>query len=271
MRALLLGRLSRLGIDRGTARSAVRNIVRQRCERRSRGASSPVTARVLCISPVLFLRDEVVLAGLAKENEALIFGNAFGDVRFTGLLIEVGTGGQQDVLATGFSVGEHARDDDAPLVAGMRMNRAGEFAGHFEKGAMRAVRKIAFLRFPISDDITPERMRDYVQCIIRDSARHTTQPNYYIIEGAQSWTVSDQLMKKEIILQGAAWGHLHDFLIERELRDGRLLSIAGRHLKGGRVELTAARRRDLPHGPIATRLWQHIAEQAPTFSVMQCQ
>jgi hypothetical protein len=36
---------------------------------------------------------------------------------------------------------------------------------------------------------------------------------------------------------------LHDFLIERELRDERLLSIAGRHLQGGRIELTAARRR----------------------------
>ncbi len=124
-----------------------------------------------------------------------------------------------------------------------------------------------FLRFPISDHITPEQMRDYVQCIIRDSARHTTQPNFYIIEGAQSWTVGDQLMKKEIIVQGAAWGHLHDFLIEQELRDGRLISIAGRHFPGGRVELTAARRRDLPHGPIANRLWRHIEEQAAAFTV----
>jgi DNA-binding transcriptional LysR family regulator len=124
-----------------------------------------------------------------------------------------------------------------------------------------------FLRFPISDRITPEQLRDYVQCVIRDSARHSAQPNYYVVEGAQSWTVGDQLMKKEIILQGAAWGHLHDFLIERELRDGRLLSIAGKYLQGGRIELTAARRRDSPHGPIANRLWQHIAARAATFAV----
>jgi DNA-binding transcriptional LysR family regulator len=124
-----------------------------------------------------------------------------------------------------------------------------------------------FLRMPISEEITPEQMRGYVQCVIRDTARHGATPNFYIIEGAQSWTVGDQLMKKEIIVQGAAWGHLHDFLIERELRDGRLLSIAGRHLPGGRVELTAARRRDLPHGPVANRLWQHIAEKATTFKV----
>jgi DNA-binding transcriptional LysR family regulator len=124
-----------------------------------------------------------------------------------------------------------------------------------------------FLRMPISEEITPEQMRGYVQCVIRDTARHSARPNAYIIDGAPSWTVGDQLMKKEIIVQGAAWGHLHDFLIERELRDGHLLSIAGRHLRGGRIELTAARRRDMPHGPIANRLWQHIAEAAPTFAV----
>ncbi|MEX3927504.1 MULTISPECIES: LysR family transcriptional regulator [unclassified Paraburkholderia] len=124
-----------------------------------------------------------------------------------------------------------------------------------------------FLRMPISEEITPEQMRGYVQCVIRDTARHIARPNYYIIEGAQTWSVGDQLMKKEIILQGAAWGHLHDFLIESDLRDGRLLSIGGRHLQGGRVEITAARRRDLPHGPIANLLWQHIRDRAPSFKI----
>jgi len=114
--------------------------------------------------------------------------------------------------------------------------------------------------------VTPQQMRRHVQCVIRDTARHTPGRSYYVIEGAPRWTVPDQLMKKEIILQGAAWGHLPDFLVERELRDGRLLSIAGRHLQGGRVELTAARRRDAAHGPVAGRLWQHLLERAPCFA-----
>lgn len=124
-----------------------------------------------------------------------------------------------------------------------------------------------FLNMPISAEITPEQMRGYVQCVIRDTARHIARPNYYIIEGAQTWTVGDQLMKKEIILQGAAWGHLHDYLIQNELRDGRLLSIGGRHLQGGRIEITAARRRDLPHGPIANRLWQYLRGAAADFRI----
>ncbi|HIE1365547.1 LysR substrate-binding domain-containing protein [Burkholderia sola] len=124
-----------------------------------------------------------------------------------------------------------------------------------------------FLHLPISDEITPEQMRGYVQCVIRDTARHIDRPNYYLIEGARTCAVGDQLMKKEIIMQGAAWGHLHDYLIEHELRDGRLPSIGGRHLPGGRVEITAARRRDLPHGPIADLLWKHIRETAADFRI----
>jgi len=119
-----------------------------------------------------------------------------------------------------------------------------------------------FLRFPVSTGITPEQMRDYVQCVIRDSARHSPPRDYYLIEGARSWTVSDQLMKKELILQGMGWGHLPTFLIAEELGDGRLLSIAGRHFAGTEGDLVAARRRGVPHGPIATRLWSYIGEQA---------
>src|ERR1700676_484059 len=92
--------------------------------------------------------------------------------------------------------------------------------------------------------------------------RHAAARDYYVIEGARSWTVSDQLMKKEIILQGMGWGHMPAFLVEQELRDGRLTSLAGRFLAGGNVELVAARRRNHPHGPVAQRLWRYIAEQA---------
>jgi DNA-binding transcriptional LysR family regulator len=120
-----------------------------------------------------------------------------------------------------------------------------------------------FLDFPLTDTITPEQMRSYAQCVIRDTARHSPPRNYYLIEGAHSSTVSDQLMKKEIILQGMGWGHMPHFLIERELRDGSLLDLSGRHFRRARVELVAARKRSAPQGPMAQRLWRHIEEQAP--------
>jgi DNA-binding transcriptional LysR family regulator len=122
-----------------------------------------------------------------------------------------------------------------------------------------------FLRFPISRSISPDEMRDYVQCVIRDTARgsasHNYSRDYFLVEGARSWTVSDQLMKKELILQGMGWGHMPKYLIEQELRERRLLPITGKHFKGGEAELVAARRRDTPHGPIAEKLWRFIGEE----------
>jgi DNA-binding transcriptional LysR family regulator len=123
-----------------------------------------------------------------------------------------------------------------------------------------------FLGFPITRAITPDQMRDYVQCVIRDTARHSQPRDYFLVEGARSWTVSDQLMKRELILQGMGWGHMPHYLVARDLEAKRLISIAGKHLPGGTGELVAARRRDSPHGQIASRLWRYIQDEAATLA-----
>lgn len=98
---------------------------------------------------------------------------------------------------------------------------------------------------------------------MRDSARHSPPVDYFTIDGAPQCTVADQSMKKDLIAHGLAWGHMPHFLVAAELADGRLLSIAGRHLPGRSERLVAARRRDRAHGPVATRLWDHLRAQAP--------
>lgn len=120
-----------------------------------------------------------------------------------------------------------------------------------------------FLSFPISRNIRPAQLRDYTQCVMRDSAHNPPASSHFLIEGAHQYTVADQLIKKEIILQGLAWGHMPRFLVDRELAKGQLLSIAGKHLPGSIETLVAARRRDRPHGPVAARLWNFIQQQLP--------
>lgn len=115
-----------------------------------------------------------------------------------------------------------------------------------------------FLDFPLGRAIRPQQLRGYTQCIIRDTARQEGK-SYFMIEGATQCSVPDQQMKKEIILQGLAWGHLPRFLVERELEEGSLLSIAGRYLPGSVEELVAARRSDRPHGPVAQELWEFLS------------
>lgn len=119
-----------------------------------------------------------------------------------------------------------------------------------------------FLKLPIDDRITPNHMRQYPQCIIRDSARHSPSRDYFVTEGAHSWTVADQLMKKELIVQGMGWGHMPTFLIEDELRKGKLLSILGSHYQGNSLDIVMARVRDRSRGPVVERLWDFVQQQA---------
>ena len=111
--------------------------------------------------------------------------------------------------------------------------------------------------------IGPEQLRAFTQCVMRDSARHSPPHDYFMIEGAPQCTVPDQLMKKELILQGLGWGHMPRFLVAEEIADGRLLAITNRNLPGGSEELVAARRRDRPHGPVAEQLWRYLQTHAP--------
>jgi DNA-binding transcriptional LysR family regulator len=159
---------------------------------------------------------------------------------------------------------ERLLEDEADLIV-HRVPKSDVRMEWIDLGRVAMVPVVApgFLPFLAAADLTPQRMQAFTQCVVRDSARHPSEPGHFLVEGAPRCSVPDHLMKKELILHGMAWGHLPRFLIETELRDGRLLSIAGHHFPGVVEELAAARRRDRPHGPVADRLWDFLAGQAP--------
>jgi DNA-binding transcriptional LysR family regulator len=158
---------------------------------------------------------------------------------------------------------ERLFDGDADLILHHidKTDQRLEFLELFQVRVMPVVAP-GFLKFPVSRSITPEEMRDHVQCVIRDTARHSPPRDYFLVEGARTWTASDQLMKRELILQGMGWGHMPRFLVEEDLRAGRLIDLTGKHLTGIAGDIVAARLRQAPHGPVANRLWRYIEEQA---------
>lgn len=198
----------------------------------------------------------VVLGDLCPLPPVLqLLGGFFGDRPHTRLHLgfEAVTGPWERLLA-----------DEADLIV-HRVPRSDLRLEWIELGRVSLVPVVApgFLPFEGSAGITPERMRALTQCVIRDSAREPAEVGHFLVPGAPRCTVPDHRMKKELVLHGMAWGHLPEFLISDELRDGRLLSIAGRHFPGVVEDLVAARRLDRPHGPVATRLWDFLARHAP--------
>ncbi|WP_375780730.1 LysR family transcriptional regulator [Bradyrhizobium sp. ma5] len=156
---------------------------------------------------------------------------------------------------------ERLVDDNADLV----FHRADPSDPRFERielstTAMVPVVAPGFLPFAWTKKITPEQMRPFTQCVIRDTARRSSSESFFLIDGAHRCTVPDQMMKKELILHRLAWGHLPAWLIEDELRDGRLISIAGPNFPGREEHLAAIRHRQHAHGPVAEALWLHLEE-----------
>ena len=130
--------------------------------------------------------------------------------------------------------------------------------------AMVPVVAPGFLPFAWTHEVTPEQMRPFTQCVIRDTARRSSPESFFLIDGAHQCSVPDQVMKKELILHRLAWGHLPAWLIEDELLDGRLISIAGPNFPGREENLAALRLRRQSHGPVAEALWLHLQDRRLT-------
>lgn len=113
-----------------------------------------------------------------------------------------------------------------------------------------------FLQFPINKMLSYDAMQPYTQCIIRDTSTHSEKLTRFVLNDSPHITVGDQYTKKEVILQGMAWGHMPFFLIENELNQGKLLSIEGKHIKGITREIVIARLNANKKGMMAERLWQ---------------
>jgi DNA-binding transcriptional LysR family regulator len=124
-----------------------------------------------------------------------------------------------------------------------------------EEVSMIPVAAPGFLPTALGAAATPEDLRAYTQAVIRDTRRRGAGENHFVIEGAHQCSAPDQLTKKEIILEGLAWGHLPGFLIAEALAEGQLISLAGPRLPG-RTEIAAAgRSASRSPGPVLQRLW----------------
>ncbi|THD49848.1 MAG: LysR family transcriptional regulator [Bradyrhizobium sp.] len=130
-----------------------------------------------------------------------------------------------------------------------------------QKVSLIPVAAPGFLPFPAAE-ATIERMRNLTQCVIRDSAQNPQPRSYFLLDGAPTCTVGDQMMKREVILQGLGWGHMPDYLVADDLANGRLVSFTNRYFRGGFAELVAARRAKGPYGPIAAKLWDTLRDRS---------
>jgi len=99
-------------------------------------------------------------------------------------------------------------------------------------------------------------LRDEAQVVVKDSSRMKSDGSFGVLEGGRYWFVNDHLAKKEIILAGLGWGRLQRHLVERELAEGRLVTLPLVDFEVVmEIDIRVIRRRGAIPGPVAASLW----------------
>lgn len=112
----------------------------------------------------------------------------------------------------------------------------------------------------ITNKIKYEDINQVPQCVIRCTASKITGESYFVCPNSPHINVEDQLTKKELILQGIAWGHMPLFMVKEELESGALVSIAGRYIKKNKLVIYMARLESDNKNTLAIKFWNFFNE-----------
>lgn len=112
--------------------------------------------------------------------------------------------------------------------------------------------------------ITRELLMGFTQIVVRDSSKHSTPFSFGLMEGARKLVISDNGLKKELILSGIGWGSLPDAIIEKELKNKKLIPIHLPDIQEKVLEISLIKRTDKALGPVAKKLWEEIRTLART-------
>lgn len=110
--------------------------------------------------------------------------------------------------------------------------------------------------------ITRALLMGLTQIVVRDSSRHSTPFSFGLMEGAKKLVISDNGLKKELILSCIGWGSLPETIIQKELKNKKLIPIHLPDIQEKVLEISLLKRTDKALGPVAKRLWEEIRHLA---------
>lgn len=102
-------------------------------------------------------------------------------------------------------------------------------------------------------ELATAELTDHLQIVLEDPSPLSQGRDFGVLS-PQTWRVSGQDTKHELILAGLGWGRLPLWLVERDLTEGRLVRLPAAALgRGGKATTQAflAHRTDEPLGPAA--------------------
>ncbi len=139
---------------------------------------------------------------------------------------------------------------------------------YFEENHLfKALPLIKYRFFPVAASTHPlaqyeneapfEDIKDYVQVVLKDSAKNAAKESSRVVKDARQWRVNNSHTKKEIILAGLGWGNLPDFTIKKELETHKLVPLKIKnYYRYGDSEICVVSRTGQVFGPVVQSLWE---------------
>lgn len=101
---------------------------------------------------------------------------------------------------------------------------------------------------------TFEELQKFPQIILRSTFPEASNFGG-IYNQAPHWNVSDHHTKLELIKNGLGWGRMPDYLVKKDLDQGRLIALTNIE-KPMTINIYLARRKNYPYGKVADFIWQ---------------
>ena len=101
-------------------------------------------------------------------------------------------------------------------------------------------------------------MQSYTQVVVAGSSSHAFSQSRDILPGGLRWTVSDFAAKKAVLMAQMGWGGMPEYLIEKELKNGKLvkLNVEGFPIRHSQLYLIRMRNRNT--GIVAQYIWDAL-------------
>lgn len=104
-----------------------------------------------------------------------------------------------------------------------------------------------------------DQLANRMQCIIRDTGTQQNSPSYHLLKTAPKMTVGDQHTKRQVLIEGLAWGHMPHFMVDEDIAAGHLVSLEGQIIKRHSMQIDLVRRADQQQGIMGQKLWDIFA------------
>ncbi len=106
--------------------------------------------------------------------------------------------------------------------------------------------------------LTLSNLKKCNQVVVRDNSQLTSHMSFGVLKGGKKWRISNNGLKRSLILTGLGWGRLPEIEIRDELKTGKLVAIDLPEIAISEFDVALQVHRNRAHGPVLSALIKHF-------------